>query len=223
MRQEFMKAVTAEDMAAVARAMIDKAKEGDAAAARIVLQYTLGRPAETIDPDRLDEMEWQQWRRESQVGEFDEVCRAMTASSANDLARILVPFFQQQHFEGFKSQIDERTERRQQEAARSQREAERRARRKARHEAQKAAPVHAAPAVARQESVPASPPNAETAGQVEGSVGVSPIGTHEIDGGGQEASGECREAAVAKVMLMLESTVNKRVETAQRAANGFVD
>ena len=60
-RQEFMAATTKEDIAVIARAMIDKAKEGDCAAARIVLQYTLGKPAPTVDPDRLDEMEWEQW------------------------------------------------------------------------------------------------------------------------------------------------------------------
>jgi hypothetical protein len=46
MRQEFMAAATKEDIAAIARAMIAKAKEGDVAAAKVVLQYTVGKPAE---------------------------------------------------------------------------------------------------------------------------------------------------------------------------------
>ncbi len=53
MRQEFFAAVTGEDVAAIARVMIEKAKEGDVAAARIVLQYTLGKPAARVYPDRL--------------------------------------------------------------------------------------------------------------------------------------------------------------------------
>ncbi len=49
-RQEFMAAVTGEDIAVIVRALIDKAKAGDVAAARLVLQYTLGKPAATVDP-----------------------------------------------------------------------------------------------------------------------------------------------------------------------------
>jgi hypothetical protein len=49
-RQEFMAAVTGEDIAVIVRTLIDKAKAGDVAAARLVLQYTLGKPAATVDP-----------------------------------------------------------------------------------------------------------------------------------------------------------------------------
>src|SRR5436305_1991714 len=49
MRQEFLKAASKEDIAEIARAMIAKAKEGDVAAAKVVLQYTLGKPAAAVD------------------------------------------------------------------------------------------------------------------------------------------------------------------------------
>ena len=49
-----MGCVTAEDIKDILAALMLKAKSGDAAAARLVLAYTVGRPAETVDPDRLN-------------------------------------------------------------------------------------------------------------------------------------------------------------------------
>lgn len=53
LRQALHDAVTPEDMAAVARALIDKAKSGDVAAARELLDRIIGRaiPAKTTDCD----------------------------------------------------------------------------------------------------------------------------------------------------------------------------
>lgn len=53
LRQALHDAVTPEDMAAVARALIDKAKAGDVAAARELLDRIIGRaiPAKTTDGD----------------------------------------------------------------------------------------------------------------------------------------------------------------------------
>ena len=34
--------------------LVEMAKEGDVAAARLVLSYTVGKPTEAVDPDRLD-------------------------------------------------------------------------------------------------------------------------------------------------------------------------
>jgi hypothetical protein len=146
MRQEFFAAATKEDMAAIARALIEKAKQGDVAAARLVLQYTLGKPAETVDPDRLDEMEWQQWQREKVGAESLDVWKGMHASTANTLARTIVPALQKGHFAELKRQIDEWEERRREEAAEDEREAARRAERKARRAEKLAGPAEAAPA-----------------------------------------------------------------------------
>jgi hypothetical protein len=225
MRQEFMKAVTAEDMAAIARALIDKAKEGDTAAARIVLQYTLGKPAETVDPDRLDEMEWQQWRREAQIGEWDRVCMGMHVSLANHLARFAVPAIHRNNCAEMERMMDEREERRREEAAARKREAARRAERKSWREAQKAQQPETAPAEARKEVVtmPASPEKVTTQGQVEVPASVPVTGAQMVDEGGWRASGEGRESTREWIMRMLEATVNKRTETVERAANDFSD
>jgi hypothetical protein len=91
MRRAFFAAVTKEDIAAIAQAMIEKAKAGDVAAARLVIQYTMGKPAEAVDPDRLNEMEWQQWQRELVGAELPAVISGIHAETVNTIARTIVP------------------------------------------------------------------------------------------------------------------------------------
>jgi hypothetical protein len=62
LRGALIKSVQPDDFAAIARAMIDKAKSGDVAAARLVFSYVLGKPAETVNPNRVDIDEWQIYR-----------------------------------------------------------------------------------------------------------------------------------------------------------------
>jgi hypothetical protein len=47
-------AVTEEDVRAVMRKLIEQAKTGDAAAAKLLLAYVIGRPTEAVNPDRVD-------------------------------------------------------------------------------------------------------------------------------------------------------------------------
>jgi hypothetical protein len=65
MRQALMDAVTAEDITAIGKKMVEQARDGDVAAARLVLTYVVGKPQITEDPDRLDEKEWQQYVNET--------------------------------------------------------------------------------------------------------------------------------------------------------------
>jgi hypothetical protein len=53
-RQALLDAISPGDLAAVAKALLRQALAGDAAAAKVLLAYTVGRPAEMVDPDRLD-------------------------------------------------------------------------------------------------------------------------------------------------------------------------
>ncbi|HMF18867.1 MAG TPA: hypothetical protein VKE98_16795, partial [Gemmataceae bacterium] len=66
---------TAEDMKAIADTLIELAKGGNVAAAKLVLQYTIGKPAPAVQPDNLDAEEWEHiktnaWKpmRELQTG-----------------------------------------------------------------------------------------------------------------------------------------------------------
>jgi hypothetical protein len=61
LRSALVAAVTPEDIGAVAQELLRQAKEGNLAAAKLLLSYTLGKPAATVDPDTLDLHEWGLW------------------------------------------------------------------------------------------------------------------------------------------------------------------
>ena len=54
MRSQMLSAITDADVKAVAGKLVDKAKEGDLAAIKLLLSYTVGRPDAAPDPDRVD-------------------------------------------------------------------------------------------------------------------------------------------------------------------------
>src|SRR4051794_4543808 len=54
LRQRLLDRLTAQEMDAITDALLRLARGGDVAAAKLVFQYALGRPAEARDPDRLD-------------------------------------------------------------------------------------------------------------------------------------------------------------------------
>src|SRR5262245_44011685 len=54
LRRAMLDAVSDQDMAEVTAAVLGKAKGGDLGAAKLLYQYTVGRPRPAQDPDRLD-------------------------------------------------------------------------------------------------------------------------------------------------------------------------
>ena len=56
-------AVTEEDIEAIAKRLVEQAKAGDVAAARLLLSYAIGQPTEAVDPDTLDQQEWAIFRQ----------------------------------------------------------------------------------------------------------------------------------------------------------------
>jgi hypothetical protein len=54
LRSAMLEAVTEADLQAGARKMAELAKGGDVAAFKLLLEYTVGRPTPSVDPDRLD-------------------------------------------------------------------------------------------------------------------------------------------------------------------------
>ena len=71
----FLQRATPEDMKAIADKLIEQAKAGNVVAAKLVLQYTIGKPAPAVQPDNLDSEEWEHtkttaWKplRELQMG-----------------------------------------------------------------------------------------------------------------------------------------------------------
>ena len=55
----FLQRATPEDMKAIADKLIEQAKAGNVVAAKLVLQYTIGKPAPAVQPDNLDAEEWE--------------------------------------------------------------------------------------------------------------------------------------------------------------------
>ncbi len=58
LRSVVLDAVSEDDLRAIAQKLVMQAKDGDAAAAKLLLLYAIGKPAKAVDPDRLDLEEW---------------------------------------------------------------------------------------------------------------------------------------------------------------------
>jgi hypothetical protein len=54
LRSALLSAVSEDDVQAIGRRLARQAKKGDVAAAKVLLAYLIGKPAETTDPDRVD-------------------------------------------------------------------------------------------------------------------------------------------------------------------------
>src|ERR1700712_4908718 len=54
LRSLFQEEMSNDDLRGIARALIERAKKGDVAAAKVTLQYALGKPAAAVEPDRVD-------------------------------------------------------------------------------------------------------------------------------------------------------------------------
>jgi hypothetical protein len=84
--------VTAEDIQAVAARLVEAAKGGDVSAARLLLSYALGKPAEAVDPDTLDVREWDLFGQQSTpAAQVDCVLGSIPVSLACDIARAALP------------------------------------------------------------------------------------------------------------------------------------
>jgi hypothetical protein len=73
-------------------ALVEKAKEGDVAAARLVLSYTVGRPGAAVDPDRLDIEEFDIYQQEAKThDQFMTPIKGVPAGLACDMLRGIMP------------------------------------------------------------------------------------------------------------------------------------
>jgi hypothetical protein len=92
MRKALCEAVGEEDLRQIAEALKRKAKEGDVAAARLVLSYVVGRPEATVNPDTLDEQEMRQYLREPELAtRMPEVLQTIDVETCCDVVRVARP------------------------------------------------------------------------------------------------------------------------------------
>jgi hypothetical protein len=62
LRQALINSVTPEDIQAVAKALIQRAAEGNVQAAKLLFSYAIGKPQPAPEPDRMDADEWDVYR-----------------------------------------------------------------------------------------------------------------------------------------------------------------
>jgi hypothetical protein len=102
-RRALWNAVTDDDIEAIVRRQIEKAREGDSTAAKLVLAYTVGKPVPTVDADTLDQQEWEILKNTPvPMDEFEQPLTGMPKSLACDLNRIAIPCLRQQYGEVIK-------------------------------------------------------------------------------------------------------------------------
>src|SRR5687768_12891681 len=92
LRSAALEAVSREDMLELFAMLKFKAKTGDLAATKIILQYTLGKPGAPVQPDRIDLDEWQ-ILTDSSVSKEDwvELLKTFPATAANEMTHGLWP------------------------------------------------------------------------------------------------------------------------------------
>jgi hypothetical protein len=92
LRRVLSMAVTEEDVEAIAKRLLEQAKAGDVAAARLLLRYAIGQPTEAVDPDTLDQQEWTIFRQVPvPAPEVERLLHDVPVDFACGLARALVP------------------------------------------------------------------------------------------------------------------------------------
>lgn len=91
-RRALLDAVTPEEIHYLARRLMDKALEGNLAAAKLLLSYLVGKPAPAADPDTLDQQEWQQTCQSAVPAEaLSTLMTALPPAAANAIVRMAWP------------------------------------------------------------------------------------------------------------------------------------
>jgi hypothetical protein len=91
LRSTLLDAVSDDDLLAVVRKLVDQAKGGDTAAAKLLLLYTIGKPAVAVDPDTLDRDEWRLRQDCPQIGDVIEAAGKLVIERAFIMLQKLEP------------------------------------------------------------------------------------------------------------------------------------
>lgn len=87
-RRALLNAVTPEEIHYLARSLIDRALEGNLAAAKLLLSYLIGKPAPAVDPDTLNQQEWQLHEQAAvPVAQLNELLNQVPADTANAIVQ----------------------------------------------------------------------------------------------------------------------------------------
>lgn len=100
LRQALLNAVTPTDLEEIVAVLLIKAKSGDLAAIKLLLSYTIGKPGPAVDPDTLDQQEWQLHQQAAvPPQQVHDLMAAMPAATANLVAQVGWPCAAQQHLQ----------------------------------------------------------------------------------------------------------------------------
>jgi hypothetical protein len=92
LRSAFVRAVSEQDIDDIAMALIIRAKSGDVPAAKLLLAYCIGKPVDTVEPDRLDIDEWKLTQQTAaEPSEFTDALNRMPVQMASKLVAGALP------------------------------------------------------------------------------------------------------------------------------------
>jgi hypothetical protein len=134
LRQVLLQCVTADDMTAIAHKLIELAKVGNVQAIKLLFSYTLGKPAEAVQPDQLDIEEWELHKQTAAMMlELPQVVAAPEPSLPLAIARAARPVVAQEVTQQLRTTLEPpAADRDDRQARRERRWARRRQRRAAR-------------------------------------------------------------------------------------------
>jgi hypothetical protein len=109
LRRAMLRVVQPNDLQAIIVKLILLACTGDVAAARLVLLYTLGKPSESVDPDTLDLQELELAKqRLAFKPELPDTLDGLPPRVACEMAREMLPGFEQDYRQGYVQMARER-------------------------------------------------------------------------------------------------------------------
>jgi hypothetical protein len=108
LRRELVESVTAEDIRQIAQRLLQQAKEGDVPSARLLFSYAIGRPAPVVDPDTLDQQEWQALRQQVKMEDANAYLQSVPADTACHYLRQALPMMTRRYTNQLRDIVVER-------------------------------------------------------------------------------------------------------------------
>jgi hypothetical protein len=98
MRRALLSCVTYEEMRVIGGQLVVKAKMGDLAAIKLLFQYVIGKPTDSVNPDTLDLQEMEQYQKGMTPEQMQELMtgRRQEPGELIELVRMLLPVFAEQ-------------------------------------------------------------------------------------------------------------------------------
>jgi hypothetical protein len=111
LKRQMLASVTDEDVQSVMQVLLGLARGGDLAAIKLFLEYTVGKPAKEVDPDRE---ELHEWGLQRQTPRLQEVLETMTYSietpTANQVVRDMIPIVGDCHLKSVSQHLRDGTD-----------------------------------------------------------------------------------------------------------------